>query len=167
MNVLSVPVAERECHRSVARANQIRPDAGSNDSARPEQERLAPNDLLCFETTYSSCTPPFDSFQLQYCDALRQSLCHQGRTARGNYTNHNYRIHFSSTSILYRMSVSKEQETVSATTGGDPAKIEEEEDTTVYPKGIQFVMLMASFYLGVFMVSLVRHLLRSTICVIC
>lgn len=86
MNVLSVPAAERECHRSVALANQIRPDAGSNDSARPEQERLAPNDLLCFETTYSSCTPPFDSFQLQYCDALRQSLCHQGRTARGTKT---------------------------------------------------------------------------------
>lgn len=56
------------------------------------------------------------------------------------------------------MPVSEKQEAVSSTSGNDPANIEEEEDTTVYPKGIQFVMLMASFYLGVFMVSLVRHI---------
>jgi MFS family permease len=57
------------------------------------------------------------------------------------------------------MAVSEKQETVSSTAGDDPVKIEEEEeDTTVYPKGIQFVMLMASFYLGVFMVSLVRRI---------
>lgn len=59
------------------------------------------------------------------------------------------------------MSGSEKQEAVSSTAGDDPAKIEEEEDTTVYPKGIQFVMLMASFYLGVFMVSLVRCIHRS------
>lgn len=56
------------------------------------------------------------------------------------------------------MSVPEKQEAVSSTVGDDPAKIGDEEDTTVYPKGIQFVMLMASFYLGVFMVSLVRRI---------
>lgn len=103
---------------------------------------------------------------LQHCDALRLSLCDYGRTAREEYTNHICHFPFSSTSTLYRMSASKEQEAVSSTAGDDPAKIEEEEDTTDYPKGIQFVMLMASFYLGVFMVSLVWHLCRSTFCVI-
>ena len=62
------------------------------------------------------------------------------------------------------MAVSEKQETISSTAGDDPANIEEEEeeDTTVYPKGIQFVMLMASFYIGVLMVSLVRHLHLSS-----
>ena len=166
MNVLRAPAAERECHRSVALANQIRPDAGPNSSARPEQERLGPNDLLCFMIAFRVLRG-VHSLSLQHCDALQSSLCHHGRIARENYTNHNYCIHCSSTSILYKMSASKEQEVVSATTGDDPAKVEEEEDTTVYPKGIQFVMLMASFYLGVFMVSLVRHLHRSTDCAIC
>lgn len=66
------------------------------------------------------------------------------------------------------MAVLEKQETVSSTIGDGTAKIEEEEDTTVYPKGFQFVMLMASFYLGVFMVSLVchLHLQRSTVYVI-
>jgi MFS family permease len=61
------------------------------------------------------------------------------------------------------MSVTEKQEAVSSTVGDDPVKMEEEEeeDTTVYPKGIQFVMLMASFYLGVFMVSLVCHIHHS------
>jgi hypothetical protein len=60
------------------------------------------------------------------------------------------------------MSVSEKQEAVSSTAGDDPVKIEDEEDTTVYPKGIHFVMLMASFYLGVFMVSLVCQTHHST-----
>ena len=61
------------------------------------------------------------------------------------------------------MSVSEKQEAVSSTTVDEPVKIEEEEeDTTVYPKGVQFVMLMASFYLGVFMVSLVPQSHHST-----
>jgi hypothetical protein len=98
---------------------------------------------------------------IRYCDADRHSLCHHDRITRGNYTNYtstSFLPHFLSTSILYKMSVPEKQEAVSSTVGDDPAKIEDEEDTTVYPKGIQFVMLMASFYLGVFMVSLVRRI---------
>jgi hypothetical protein len=61
------------------------------------------------------------------------------------------------------MSVSEKQEAVSSTARDDPVKtVEEEEDTTVYPKGIHFVMLMASFYLGVFMVSLVSYIYHSS-----
>lgn len=83
------------------------------------------------------------------------------RTARKNYTNHistSFLPNFLSTSKSFKMSGSEKQEAVSSAAGNEPTNIEEEEDTTVYPKGIQFVMLMASFYLGVFMVSLVRRI---------
>jgi hypothetical protein len=82
----------------------------------------------------------------------------KGKTAQTTFRLSSY-LHPFSTSILSKMAVSEKQEAVSSTGGDDPVKIEEEEeDTTVYPKGIQFVMLMASFYLGVFMVSLVRRI---------